>query len=239
MDISDYTDKPKTCPISEMMMVFSGANDDDNNVIFAGGEEYVIDGAEYILTKDAVEIARFEARNSRKEGDELKTAIDEFLNAQYGAILGLDFIGAYSVLFPQVLVNHDIIGEQLNAIFSAISVQFDKSTCDNCTIPEFICIKDAHYVVSRRPDILKYQIECIAEFARDFRINNHTVITAISPNIDIPEFPSGVFPKSAETIAEVKDIYLQKKQLIDYMIAVESAHKLAIVYFEEVIKCIK
>jgi hypothetical protein len=225
------------CPITialNKLALKTGSNDISlDNVAIIGGDEVVFDNADYYITLDTIEVARFEAKYSFAPKEEQEKAIRDISQRLFADILGGDLIDAYSALFSQVMVSSTNIIEQLAKIIILITVIAENLPAKNMTLRDLILVKNHQYVLPRRPDVLKYQLGELNSFLRKFPIN---LDTPQIPELTVPLFPANEnICDSANSIEDIKKILEQKIKVLKYMTELEKYHIIAIKYMEEII----
>lgn len=243
-NIPDVKSAPKNanftkeqCPISLALQTLtktgSSQSADTTNLAIIGGEEIVCDSAQYFITMDTIEVARFEAKYTHAPEEEKSQAIAQICERMFKQ-MGADLIDSYSALFPRVLVNSPLLIEQFQRIVILIGVICETAP-KSMTLYEFELVNNAGFVLARRPDVLEYQLNQLNIFLRRFA-PKFSLIVPEFPTLAIPSFPANQMIRREATIEGVKSLLEMKLILLNYMCEVEKLHVAALRYLENVIK---
>lgn len=241
---STHSFTKQTCPITRALQALAktGAHGSDNTaLVVVGGEEIIMDSAEYYASIDAIEMSLLEAKYSNAPADEQAVAIartKERIFAEFiviGERVKGDLIDAYDRLFPKVLPNSYLLAEQLSRVVVLLRTICMKMELEGADVRQFEMIKNYDYILTRRPDILRDELIELIKFTMKLNIKNNLKDYLDFPQFDCPEFPQNEPIIDANTIEEMKLLYTQKKKVLEYMEKVEKIHTIVIKFLEEVI----
>jgi hypothetical protein len=240
MPTSTFT--KQTCPITRALqgLAKTGAHYTNNDaLVVVGGEEIIMDSAEYYASIDAIEMSLLEAKYSNAPADEQAAAIARTKERIFAEFNGGDLIDAYDRLFTRVLPNSYLLAEQLSRVVVLLRTICIKLELEGADVKQFEMIKNYDYVLTRRPDVLKDELIELLNFTMKLNIKNNLkedrYLDVDFPRFDCPEFPQNEQIIDANTIEEMKALYEQKKKVLEYMEKVEKIHTVVIKFLEEVI----
>jgi hypothetical protein len=233
----------QTCPITRALqgLAKTGAHYSDNTaLVVVGGEEIIMDSAEYYTSIDAIEMSLLEAKYSNAPADEQAAAIERTKERIFSEFTnGGDLIDAYDRLFPRVLPNSYLLAEQLSRVMVLLRTICMKMELEGADVKQFEMIKNYDYILTRRPDVLKDELIELLNFTMKLNIKNNLkgdrYLDVDFPRFNCPEFPQNETIINANTIEEMKALYEQKKKILEYMEKVEKIHTIVIKFLEEVI----
>lgn len=239
INIFDTVEDSFVCPITAVIGAYDQPNENDNLVVI-DETEVICDDVLYQMTLDTIEVARFTAKNTRKSPEDIQEASVIIYDRLFADIGGKDYIEAYSILFPKVLINHHLLGNQLKkicVIFDNIGKlngpKIKKDVFDglpqdkHCQIIEKI-----DYITVRRPDVLIYQLNEFTNYVNTFLSDKIKI-----PDFEIPIFPENkVIPSDHKTIEDINEILKHKLILLEYMNKLQILHCKAIEYINKLIK---
>lgn len=238
----------QTCPITRALQALAktGAHYTNNDaLVVVGGEEIIMDSAEYYASIDAIEMSLLEAKYSNAPADEQAAAIARTKERIFAEFIVIDecanddLIDAYDRLFPKVLPNSYLLAEQLSRVVVLLRTICMKMELEGADVRQFEMIKNYDYVLTRRPDVLKDELIELLNFTMKLNIKNNlkgdNYLDVDFPRFECPEFPQNESIIDANTIEEMKLLYAQKKKILEYMEKVEKIHTIVIKFLEQVI----
>ncbi len=224
------------CPITVALRNISGSHvtESNANIISINHEDIVCDVIEYQISIDIIEMARFEAKNSKVDPENLRPLANEFAQKLFNECMGLDYASAFDKMF--YLLDNGILANLLNDII-LLSDQVAARAKPNSSIVMLNLIDNIDYIAVRRIDVLVNQLQEIHKYVRSL----HCHLPVPLPKITIPNdiILNDIIPSNCDTIDDLKKLLECKLILLNYMKQIEDIQCSAINYLNKIQICLK